>query len=147
LQGYLMVLRIAERDLRPNARIAAWSWAAAALGVGLLANPRPRSPRHLAAELVWPLTTAASSAALAGSIEADSDTIRRELLAEEHQRLADARRRGSERMLRLVEASIAAAADSLQLRRHELDSAIADEAARRIEHAQARLAEVHRAAS
>ena len=147
LQGYLMVLRIAERDLRPNARIAAWSWAAAALGVGLLASPRPRSPRHLAAELVWPLTTAASSAALAGSIEADSDTIRRELLAEEHQRLADARRRGSERMLRLVEASIAAAAESLQLRRHELDSAIADEAARRIEHAQARLAEVHRAAS
>jgi hypothetical protein len=99
------------------------------------------------AELVWPLTTAFSSAALAAAIEADSQTIRGELLAEEQERLEAARRRGSARMLRLVEASIAAAADSLRQRRHELDDAIADEAARRIEQAQASLAEVYRVAS
>lgn len=147
LQGYLMVLRIAEPDLTRSGRVAAWSWGAVALGIGLLASPRPRSTRHLLAELVWPLTTAASSAALVASIEGDSGNIRNELLADEQERLAAARRRGSDRMLALVEASIAAAAASLELRRDQLDDDIATEAARRIEHAQASLAEVHGAAS
>ena len=142
LQGYLMVLRIAEAELPARTRRLAWGWAVGAIGLGLAASPRPRSPRQLLAELVWPLTTAFSSAALAGSIDADSDTIRAELLDEERERLAAARRRGAERMLDLVRMSIEAAATSLELRRHELDDAIAAEAARRIEQAQARLAAV-----
>ena len=145
LQGFLMIAELTRTTTSPKQRRAMATTAIASLGVGLARTSRPRSVRHLLAELVWPLTTAASSAALANAISADSAAIQAEVHSGDQQRLEDARRAGRQRMLGLVERSIERAAALLADNRTKLDGRVAAETQRRIEFAASGLVSANRA--
>ena len=133
LQGYLMILRLADSELNSSERRAALSLAVAAMLIGLSFSRRPWSLRHLAAELVWPLTTSASSAQLASSIDADSDLIRHELEADDQARCDAAFGRGRATMLAVVESCVSEASRAVNDHLDELDHSTAEEARRRLQ--------------
>jgi hypothetical protein len=140
LQGFLMIVELTRTTTSSRQRGGLVAVAIGSLGVGLARTSRPRSVRHLLAELVWPLTTASSSAALANAISADSAAIQAEVQSGDQQLLEDARRAGRQRMLDLVELSIERAAALLAGNRSKLDGRVAEETQRRIEFAASGLA-------
>ena len=144
LQGFLMIAELTRETTSSKQRRGLTAVAIGSLGIGLARTSRPRSVRHLLAELVWPLTTAASSAALANAISADSAAIQAEVHSGDQQRLEAARRTGRRRMLDLVERSIERAASLLAENRPRLDGRVAAETQRRIEFAATGLASAHR---
>ena len=145
LQGFLMIAEVTRSATSPKRRRGVVAVAVGSLGIGLARTSRPRSVRHLLAELVWPLTTVASSAALAKSISADSAAIQAEVHSGDQQLLEDVRRAGRRRMLDLVERSIERAAALLADNRDKLDGRIAAETQRRIELAASGLVAARRA--
>ena len=135
LQGFLMIVELTRTTTSSRQRRGLAAVALGSLGIGLARTSRPRSVRHLLAELVWPLTTAASSAALANAISADSAAIQAEVNSGDQERLHHARRVGRQQMLDLVGRSIERAAALLAENRDRLDPRVAAETQRRIEFA------------